>query len=458
MEVVEPTELMRGLRRVDLSSASTVELRRVLDAIRCVRARFDLVEAEVARRLQSASATPERDIAKSAQRSNRHGSKVIARAAALAESAPLTDALESGQLDGGHVDVFAKVLGSLEGSVKAGFEEAAPGLIEAAAASGSTPEEFAGSLHAAAEQIASDGGMTRFERQRRATRLRTWTDRATGMWRLSGAFDPESGARMHGRLEAAMAAMFAVKAPSTTPTDPGEKQDHLRALALLTLTCDPGVTWREPSHVRPHATAPQSPEDGDQSDPGRGADRTSPSIEWDAFGDLLASESRRFGRPEFTMVIDTTALGPDGKPIVDWGIPVHVPWSRVQDLCRSAIVRPVIVQAGEVIDAGGELNLGRTSRLANRAQRRALRAVYATCAVPGCSVSFNHTKPHHVHWWRQGGTTDLANLLPLCSSHHHAAHEGGWRFALGPNRDLVIELPGGEVMKTGPPRRQLAAA
>ena len=111
-----------------------------------------------------------------------------------------------------------------------------------------------------------------------------------------------------------------------------------------------------------------------------------------------------------------------------------------------------------VIDADGELNLGRTTRLANRAQRRALHAVYATCAVPGCNVSFNHTKPHHMHWWRHGGPTDFANLLPLCSQHHHAAHEGGWILSLGPNRELTIELPGGQVMHTGAPGRRSAAA
>ncbi len=440
---------MKGFRRVDLSSANAVVLRGVLDDIRRVRARFDHVEAEVARRLESTSATPERDVAKSAQRANRHGSKVLARAAALAESPPLNEALASGELGGEHVDVFAKVQGSLDGAVKAGFRESAPDLIRAAAASGSTPEEFAASLHSAAERIAADGGMSRFERQRRATRLRTWTDRATGMWRLSGSFDPESGARMHGRIEAVMAAMFASKTPSTTPTEPGEKQDHLRALSLLALTSGVGAPLGNQHQARTQSYGSETTGSSDQADE---------ADEWNAFGDALATDVKRFGRPEFTLVIDTTMLDAEGNPTVDWGIPVRVPWSRIQDLCRNATIRPVIVREGAVIDADGELNLGRTTRLANRAQRRALRAVYATCAVPGCSVSFNHTKPHHVHWWRHGGPTDFANLLPLCSSHHHAAHEGGWRFTLGPDRSLTIELPTGEVMKTGPPRRQQVAA
>jgi predicted restriction endonuclease len=129
----------------------------------------------------------------------------------------------------------------------------------------------------------------------------------------------------------------------------------------------------------------------------------------------------------------------------------------VQDLVRQSHLRPVIIHNGSVIDADGELNLGRTTRLANRAQRRALRALYTTCAAPGCSVGVQHCKPHHVHWWRHGGPTDLGNLLPLCSKHHHLAHEGGWLLTLGPNRELTITLPDGQIMRTGPPSRKAAA-
>ena len=452
MEVIDPSEIMKGFRRVDLSTARADELRGALDDIRCVRARLDRVEAEVARRLETVTGTPERDVAKGARRSNRHGAKVVARAAALTATPELSDALDAGDLGGEHVDAFTKVLGALDGPVKLRLAEAAPDLIEQAS-SFSTPEEFAASLNMAAEQIAADGGTSRLERQRRATRLRTWTDRATGMWRLSGTFDPESGVKVHGRLEATMAAMFATKTPSTAPTDAGEKQDHLRALALLALTKGISEARPAPSRPRPTDAADADNEAAPHTSPG------SPQFdEWEDYDSELAAQSKRFGRPECIVVIDTINLGPDGHPTVDWGIPVTIPWARVQDLCTNAAIRPVIVRDGAVIDADGELNLGRTTRLANRAQRRALRAVYATCAVPGCNVSFNHTKPHHVHWWRHGGPTDFVNLLPLCSKHHHAAHEGGWILTVGPNRELTVEIPSGQIMRTGPPGRRPAAA
>ncbi len=292
---------------------------------------------------------------------------MLARAAALADTPSLSQALETGELSGDHVDVFAKVLASVDGGVKNGLTDAAPELIETAAASGSTPEEFAASLHTAAERIAADAGMSRFERQRRATRLRTWTDRASGMWRLSGTFDPESGARIHGRLEAAMAAMFATKTPSTTPTDSGEKQDHLRAIALLAVTTGSGSTSErrgaDPKPAGSNTTTRNNNSEGltnaaDRGDPGGSVDfdHTDQADEWDLFARPLGADTKRFGRPGFTVVIDTT------------------------------------------------------------------------------------------------------NLLPLCSQHHHAAHEGGWILTLGLDRSLTIELPNGQTMHTGPPGRHQEAA
>ncbi|HZX53070.1 MAG TPA: HNH endonuclease signature motif containing protein, partial [Ilumatobacteraceae bacterium] len=87
-----------------------------------------------------------------------------------------------------------------------------------------------------------------------------------------------------------------------------------------------------------------------------------------------------------------------------------------------------------------------------RAQRRALRGLYTTCAVPGCCVRFAKTKLHHVVWWRHGGPTDLENLVPLCEIHHQRVHHDGWLLRLAADRTLTITLPDGQVMTTGPPK------
>jgi hypothetical protein len=161
----------------------------------------------------------------------------------------------------------------------------------------------------------------------------------------------------------------------------------------------------------------------------------------------------RSGRPEVIVVIDHTVLDADGRPIVDWGRPLNLPFACVTDLLQHAAVFGVVVNNGNVVDPDGELDLGRTTRLANRAQRRALRVLYPTCAVPGCCVQYEFTEPHHLKFWRDGGKTDLVNLLPLCHRHHDLAHKG-WIFKLGPNRELTITFPNGQTMTTGPPKRR----
>ena len=164
---------------------------------------------------------------------------------------------------------------------------------------------------------------------------------------------------------------------------------------------------------------------------------------------------RGSGRPEIVVVVDHTTTSSD-KPTVDWGLPVELPQRVLDDLFHTAVVSTVVVRNGVIIDAPGELNLGRSTRLANRAQRRALGAIYTTCAIPGCRVRYSRTKLHHVIWWRHHGRTDLDNLLPVCEQHHHNIHHDGWRLTLTPDRQLTIEFPDGTIMTTGPPTRHAA--
>jgi hypothetical protein len=222
------------------------------------------------------------------------------------------------------------------------------------------------------------------------------------MWCLSGRFDPETGLRLHGRLGAAVDRLFAEAVPRHCPSDPIERQGFLRAHALAALT---------------------------------------------------EGRTGSVGRPEVIVVVDATAPDVAGQPAVDWGLPVELPAEVLREMFGVAHVSPVVVRRGLVMHAPGRLELGRTTRLANRAQRRALRALYPTCAIPGCDARFELCEPHHVTWWEHGGPTDLGNLLPLCVVHHHAVHDRGWQLDLSPDRWLTITYPDGTRQETGPPRR-----
>ncbi len=57
---------------------------------------------------------------------------------------------------------------------------------------------------------------------------------------------------------------------------------------------------------------------------------------------------------------------------------------------------------------------------------------------------------HHLDPWEAFGPSDLVNMRPTCSRHHHALHEGGWKVQ-GEGWSVVVILPDGTQMATRPP-------
>jgi len=148
-------------------------------------------------------------------------------------------------------------------------------------------------------RISADDGVDRLAGQRRATSLRTWVDRESGMWCVRGEFDPETGVVLDGRLRNTVEALFREAVPDTCPTDPLLKQHHLRALALVALSA---------------------------GQPGRsGRARVDVSLVID---------------------IDTLASGEHDGSIIDLGLPLELPIETLRRMacCAEAIV-PIIVAA-----------------------------------------------------------------------------------------------------------------
>lgn len=359
-------------------------------------------QLRLARRVAEVAAFPERALAGPAHIGLGAAARLLERVT-TAEAAPrLGTAVADGAVSGEHLDALSRTLRSVPPEVRDELIAGADELVDVATAS--TPEEFARRLRLEARRLERDDGVARFERQCRDTRLRTWADQATGMWCLSGRFDPFSGVKVAAALEAEIGRRFAETAPATCPADPVEKNDHLRALAFIA---------------------------------------------------LVEGSGGRAGRPEAIVVLDGSEPDPlSGGPIVDWGLPVDIPARVLDEVLQRASIHVVVVRNGVVIDAPGELDLGRTTRLANRAQRRALRALYTTCAVPGCAVRYDHCRIHHVIEWEHGGRTDLVNLLPVCAHHHSRIHKDDWRLSLSADRTLTITWRDGNVLSTGPPRRR----
>jgi hypothetical protein len=406
---MDPVAVVERVHRIvavrDDAAACDDLIESALVAVREVQAWADAQHGVLVAKL-SADSFAEARVAKASKTSLGAAAKATQRSKTLAATPKLAGALGDGETTAGHIDVVTRAAAQLPPAQRKALLEQADALVAVAAVS--TPEQFARRVALEVKRIQADDGIGRLARQRRNVRVSTWVD-ADGMWNLRGMFDPVTGVRLAAKLQATIEAMFAQAVPEGCPDDPFEKQKFLAGHALMALI---------------EGTAGVA----------------------------------RAGRAEFVVVIDADADPADGPgPIAEWPIPVEIPARVLADLAGTADVTAVVVRNGVVLHAPGELNLGRTTRLANRAQRRALRGLYRGCAIPGCSVGYERCKLHHIIWWRHGGTTDLDNLIPICTRHHAKIHNDGWIIELGPNRQLTLRLPDGTIHNTGPPHRRTAA-
>ena len=97
-------------------------------------------------------------------------------------------------------------------------------------------------------------------RQKLAMRLRSWTDRDTGMVIVRAEFDPESGMVLLSRVDAIADRMFHAAMPDECPTGDA-KQDYLRAAALLQL-----VQRRQTTNARTPAPADLASDTEDEAE------------------------------------------------------------------------------------------------------------------------------------------------------------------------------------------------
>jgi hypothetical protein len=391
----------------DIPCADQAGVGAVLRDVAGLRRWLDGVEVACAQRLEQLAAScpslfPEQIAAQAARSGLRHGARAAARARTAATVAELGEALAAGEIAGEHVDAVTAGLRDLTAPQQAVL--AGKGEMLALAAGSLTPDEFRRQVAKIVRGITADDGIARLERQKRAVRLRAWIDRVTGMLRLSGELDPEEGVQLLNKLNAEIEALFHDRTPDRCPDDPSARQDFLRAHALLHLINAGGGT-------------------------GSGGWKT-----------------------EMTIVIDhdTIVHGPHPRSRTDCGVDgVDLPVDVLRRMALFADIIPVLLDEDGVV-----LKMGRTRRLATRAQRQALRAMYRHCAIPGCRTPVRHCTPHHCDEWDHGGLTDIDDLVPICKSDHAMIHTKGWTLSLSADRRLTITTPDGTTMTTGPPSEQ----
>lgn len=380
------------LDTADVGASDDAGCTDLLGAIRKVRGWVDAVEARVTTRMRelhaTAGAAPAADLhTRCGGVSSAEGKRKERRSEAIDQAPSFGDALAGGAIGAEHVDALANATAKLDDEVREalfGFEDE---LLDDATRM--TPERFSRACRDRARRLERDQGIERNRRQRTQTFLSRKLNPATGMVEGRFAFHPELAEQVFGAVDREVAAMI------SEGEQAGETEFVERTVDRIRLAAE-------------------------------------------ALGRLVATghDRRRPNVADITYIVDhrtaTTGRLHDHS-ICETGIGLPVPPTSVQRALCDGLVTPVIVDANGVV-----LDAGRTIRHANRAQRRALQAMYRSCAIEGCDVAFERCEIHHLVPWDLGGVTDLHNLVPVCSRHHHVVHELGWRLDLSPDRTLTV--------------------
>ena len=408
MSNVSVIAAVEALERADLAAADTAVCADLLRHVRRTRGWLDAVEARISSRARDlATITPESSGPAGTAVSDLHGAvggtsaaegrRRERRSKTLDETPSFADALENGRVSAEHVDALANATTGLDEAIKSELLGDEESLLAAACAR--SPEEFARVCRERIRRLERDHGITRNRQQRADTYLRRKVNRATGMTEAWMLLHPELANQIFSAVDREIAAMIA----------DGERAG------------DPEFVTRSYSRDRLAARA---------------------------LGRLVAGGHDR-ERPleaDITYIVDadTAATGRlHGHSICETGDGLAVPPETVRRALCNGRLTPVILGTN-----GVPINVGRTQRTATRAQRRALRTMYRHCAYAGCDTLFDRCEIHHIDWFEHGGNTDLHNLLPLCSRHHHLIHEGGWTIHLAPDRTLTITRPDGHTHAT----------
>jgi len=183
-----------------------------------------------------------------------------------------------------------------------------------------------------------------------------------------------------------------------------------------------------------------------RDDGGRGIDvtlsRTGGQRRWDALiglvkrgaGRVPGSGSARAPHPKYQgllqIPVERFLDGPSSKARAELIGSGPLPESVLDRIMCDIALAPIIVNR-----EGQPLWMGREVRTATAAQWRALILRDGGCVV--CGADPSRCEAHHITFWEKLGDTDIANLVLLCSHHHHLLHDHDLELVTG---DAVTEL------------------
>jgi hypothetical protein len=145
--------------------------------------------------------------------------------------------------------------------------------------------------------------------------------------------------------------------------------------------------------------------------------------------------------PDRATIVVHTRVGEEVGQIEGGGIAAA---STLERLLCSARVETVHED-----EHGRAIGVGRITRVPPAWLLRQVRYRDQGCRFPGCGAR-GFTQAHHIEFWRDGGRTDLDNLVTICSWHHKLVHEYGWWIKGGAEGELRWYRPEGTRYRAGP--------
>ncbi len=120
-------------------------------------------------------------------------------------------------------------------------------------------------------------------------------------------------------------------------------------------------------------------------------------------------------RPHVSITVPWDTLQ-QGRGVVDTEVG-PIPAETARRLACDATISRIIVD-----NHGVPVGAGEARRRIPPPLRRALDLRDGHCTHPGCDMPARYCDAHHILHWVDGGRTELANLRSLCRHHHRDAH------------------------------------
>lgn len=370
----------RSLATIRTTTATEAELRCLLRDAAGLRAATDALIARAAAALGSASS-----VRGATRCTQREADRAVSRGTLIHAVPAIGEALATGDISSAHVDTLAR----------AAERTSAPAVARSgllALARSQPADAMHRHVDSFVRRTADDRDLARrLARQHRERRAVLTHDH---MGVLHAEFDDSTFHRIRAAVDAEMDRTYRAAGGRDRDADaPTPQQRRADAIASLLLR-EAGATDTRPGPRTTPSPRPAGP----------------PALRNQA---ILIAHS------------DGTGHIPGVGPL---------PTAEVQRLLCTSDLHGIVFSAD-----GRPLWLGERVRLATDDQWLALIARDDGCI--GCSAHPARCEAHHIRWVRHGGTTDIDNLVLVCSHCHHLIHDKGWRVINAPHGNWALAPP-----------------